>query len=306
MTTPSQCFSLVRGRAMRVTALDGCGRPVNAACATLVSDGFISVAFTAQTDAGTAISVQNAAGKTCIQDTPCPVFNGYTVEIQFCEVNPLLLALVSGQGSIFDPSGTGAGFTVNSDVSACDSGFALELWSNVPGIACDPEQTTAQGTFGYVLVPFLQGGSIGDFTIQNDAVNFTVSGAATKTGSGWKNGPYNVVMNGTGPSATPGPLLEPIKNGDHLLVQLTTVAPPEPSCDCISKGNEATSANEGAPGTFPTDTFAPFNLAAAIAIPLQANDSTGTPSTGPWASGSFIVLGDRSRARWDGTTWVAA
>lgn len=293
MTTPSQCFSLVRGRVMRVTALDGCGRPRPGACASIVSEGFISVAFTAVTDTGTEISVQNAAGKTCIRDTPCPTFNGYTVEIAFCEVNPLLLALVSGQGAIFDADGNGAGFTVNSDVSGCDSGFALELWSNVPGIAC--AEPGAQGSFGYVLVPFLQGGVLGDFTIQNDAVTFTLSGAATKTGSGWGVGPYNVVL---GDSAAE-PLADPIKTGDHLLVQLTSIAPPEPSCDCAPMGSPATGANAGAPGTFtPTDGYPPYDLAMANSTSLAA-----TPSTA-WAPGQYIILGDNSRATWDGTDWV--
>lgn len=295
MTTPSQCFSLVRGRAMRVTALDGCGRPRPGACAAIVSEGFISVAFTAQTDTGTEISVQNAAGKTCIRDTPCPVFNGYTVEVSFCEVNPLLFAMVSGQGALFDTDGNGNGFTMNSDVSACDSGFALELWSNVPGIAC--EAAGSEGSFGYLLVPFLQGGVIGDFTIQNDAVNFTLSGAATKTGSGWGTGPYDVME---GASGSAGKLANPIKSGDHLLVQLTTVAPPDPACECTPYGTAATGASAGAPGTFnPTNSYAPYDLQSAN------DDSLGATPTTPWASNEYILLGDNSRATWDGTAWVA-
>jgi hypothetical protein len=281
---------------MRVTALDGCGRPRSGACAAIISEGFVSVAFTAVTDTGTEISVLNAAGKQCIRDTPCPVFNGYTVEITFCEVNPLLYAMVSGQGALFDAqSGAGNGFTMNSDVSACDSGFALELWSNVPGVAC--AAAGAQGSFGYLLVPFLQGGVIGDFTIQNDAVSFVLTGAATKTGSGWDIGPYDVINDDTGAAA---PLTNPIKSGDHLLVQLTEVAPPEASCDCQSVGVPATGASAGSPGTFtPTDSYAPYDLAHAISGGL-----TATP-TSAWTSGQYIVLGDHSRATWDGTDWVA-
>jgi len=282
---------------MRVTALDGCGRPRNGACASIVSDGFVSVAFTANTDTGTAISVQNAAGKTCISDTPCPTFNGYTVEITFCEVNPLLLAMVSGQAALFDAaSGAGNGFTIDSDISACDSGFALELWSNVPGVACDPDVAGAQGSFGYLLVPFLQGGVLGDFTIQNDAVSFVLSGAATKTGSGWDVGPYDVSLDGDG---DPAPLPRAIKKGEHLWVQQTAVSPPEPSCDCAPMGTAATNANAGRPGTFdPADGYPPYDLASAA-----TSGMTATPSTA-WASDQYIVLGDHTRATWDGTDWV--
>ena len=159
----SQCFSLVRGRVLRATALDGCGRPSSGACSSIVSEGFISVGFTANTDAGDEISVKNAAGKICIQDTPCPVFKGYTVEVAFCEVNPALYAMLTGQETVFNGAGDAVGFRVNSDISACDSGVALELWSSVPGVKCS-EDASAEGSFGYLLVPFLQGGTLGDFT----------------------------------------------------------------------------------------------------------------------------------------------
>jgi hypothetical protein len=70
-------FPLVRGRKMRVTRLDGCGRPMYGDCASVVSEGFISVALTANTNEGEAINVTNAAGKTCVSDTPCTEFTGY-------------------------------------------------------------------------------------------------------------------------------------------------------------------------------------------------------------------------------------
>ena len=149
MAGESKCFSLVRGRSMRVTKTDGCGAPQMGAEASVVSDGFISVALTANTDEGTTISVQNAAGKTCILDEPCPTFTGYSVEVQFCEVDPALFALMSGQAPVSDADGGTVGFRVNSGVDACGSGFALELWSQVPAGACEPGTGES---FGYFLV----------------------------------------------------------------------------------------------------------------------------------------------------------
>lgn len=290
----SQCFSLVRGRVLRATALDGCGRPRSGACSSIVSEGFISVGFTANTDEGEEISVKNAAGKVCIQDTPCPVFKGYTVEIAFCEVNPSLYAMLTGQESVFNGAGDAVGFRVNSDISACDSGVALELWSSVPGVKCS-EDVSAEGSFGYLLVPFLQGGTLGDFTLENDAVTFTISGAATKTGSAWDVGPYNVVRDDTG---TASKLLTPITNGDHLHVQYTDVAPPTPSCDCTSSGTAATGATAGEPGTWtPADSYAPANLAALTGV-------TATP-TAAWTTGEYVVLEDATQAHWDGDSWEA-
>lgn len=290
----NNCFSLVRGRVLRATALDGCGRPKAAACSSIVTDGFISVAFTANTDTGTEISVTNASGKVCIRDTPCPIFTGYTVELVFCEVNPQLYAMLSGQESVFDSDGNAVGFRVNSDISACDSGVALELWSAVPGVVCDVADTGAQGSFGYVLVPFLQGGVLGDFTLENDAVSFTITGAATKTGSGWGVGPYNVVSDG----AAAAPLANAITAGDHLHVQYTTIAPPDPSCDCNSSGAKASGATAGTPGTWtPVDTYAPANLADTTGV-------TASPATA-WTPGQYVVLEDGTFAHWTGTAWAA-
>jgi hypothetical protein len=214
---------------MRVTRLDGCGRPQFGACSQVVSEGFISVGLSAVVNEGEAITVTNAAGKTCISDQACAEFGGYTVEMTFCDVDPDLFALLSGQEKVLDSKGDAVGFRMSQDVSGCDSGFALEVWAGVPGQACS-DDPNAQGAYGYILLPFVQGGVLGDFTIENAAINFSVTGAATKPGSSWNVGPYDVVLSGV--ANTPGPLATPIKRGDHLHVQYTEVAPPEGTDGC--------------------------------------------------------------------------
>jgi hypothetical protein len=225
----SRCFSPVRGRAMRVTKLDGCGRPVYGPDSVGVSDGFVSISFTANTDEGEEINVTNAAGKTCVREVPCPTFLGYSVEIEFCNVDPALFAILTGQDAVEDADGLQTGFRINSDKSGCDSGFALEVWTGTTGVACDPAGSGNPDASpgGYLLLPYLQGGIFGDFTIENGAISFVVTGAQTKTGAGWGVGPYDVVP---GSGGTPSPLADPITTGDHLHVQYTDVAPPEPSC----------------------------------------------------------------------------
>ena len=222
----SRCFSPVRGRAMRITKLDGCGRPIYGDGSVGVSDGFVSVAFTANTDDGEEINVTNAAGKTCVREVPCPTFLGYGVEIEFCSADPALFAILTGQEPVLDAEGVAVGFRVNSDISACNSGFALEVWTGVPGVACDTDTAADADPGGYLLLPYLQGGIFGDFTVENDAISFTVTGAQTKTGSGWGTGPYDVVRY----ADVPGPLTSPITSGDHLHVQYTDVAPPPAFC----------------------------------------------------------------------------
>lgn len=292
----STSFPMVRGRVMRATKLDGCGRVLPAACGAIVSDGFVSVELTANIETGDDISVTNAAGRVCVSDPAVPQFNGYGVQVTFCQVNPELYAMMSGQAVVYNGAGDAVGFRVSSDVDASDSGFALEVWSNVPAVACATEG--GAGTYGYTLLPFVQGGVLGDFTIENGAVTFVISNAATKAGSGWEEGPYDVVLDDEDAAS---PLLTPIGDSDHLHVQLTEVAPPTSSDDCVASGTRSTSGIAGIPGTYgPTDSYARTSFADLTVSPTL----TASPGTA-WTTGQYILLGDGTKAHWNGTIWVS-
>lgn len=198
MPGQTKCLSLVKGRRIRVTKLDGCGRPVFGECSQAVSKGFISVAFTANTLDTDEINVTNAAGERCVYEPAETSLTGYTLEIQFCEVDPELFSLVTGQPVTFDAGGTNVnGFDIDTQTSLTAGGFALELWAGAANTdACATEG--AQGAFGYLLIPFLKGGIVGDFTVENGAVTFTLTGASTRDGNSWGFGPYNDIMLTTG------------------------------------------------------------------------------------------------------------
>lgn len=186
----TKCFPLIRGRMMRVTRLDGCGIPVPGSESVVVTKGMISVALTSNTSEGEPIEVTNANGDICVSDIPPPKFTGFGAEVLMCNVDPRLFSLMTGQPVVLDASGQVVGFDVNSDVDLDDSGFAIELWSGIPAEACEPGEGKS---YGYFVLPFLKGGVIGDFTVENAAVNLLVTGAQTKDGSSWGVGPYNVV-----------------------------------------------------------------------------------------------------------------
>src|SRR5580765_5791724 len=152
MASPTS-FPLVRGRTMRVTAVDGCCAPVYGPDSQVVTEGFVSVALTANINEPEEILVTNAAGKTCVRDPGEAEFQGYSVEITFCEVSPCLFSIVTGQPNVVDANGDVVGFRMNSDISLAGSGFALEVWMGVPGVACSGEA----GAYGYLLLPCLQG-----------------------------------------------------------------------------------------------------------------------------------------------------
>lgn len=212
-------FPLVRGRTMRVTKTDGCCGPEYGNDNSIVTDGFVSVGLTARVTDAEEITVINASGKTCVRDTGSATFDGYGVEITFCEVQPCLFSMITGQPVVTNQTGEIVGFKMNSKITLDSSGFALEVWMGVPGVACEG----GSGAYGYLLLPCLQGGVIGDFSIENAAVTFTITGAATKDGNAWGTGPY------------PGwELPSALDDDDHLYVIFTTDAPPEPTDGCVS------------------------------------------------------------------------
>lgn len=296
-------FSLVRGRALRATRLNGCGAPVLGPDSVVTTEGFISVAMTSNTEAGEPITVTNAAGRQCVNDVPTPKFLNYGIEVQFCGVNPALITLMTDQAARMNAAGDAiVGFSVNDEVNVDDSGFALELWSGVPVEECDE---SGEATYGYMLLPFVKGGVLGDFTVENAAVNFTMTGAQTKRGSGWGAGPFDVVRDETNIA---GPLNDPVVAGDHLIVEVTTVPPPSTEDDdAMALGVPATGATAGSPGDpTPANSYFPKDLTE-----LQAGAGgehgvavVASPATA-WTSGQYIVLRDGSLAHWDGDSWEA-
>jgi hypothetical protein len=226
----TKCLSLVKGRRIRMTKLDGCGRPVVGDSSVIVSKGFISVAFSANTTDSDEISVTNAAGEVCVHEASITSLSGYGVEITFCEVDPDLFALATGQPVVTDPfSGNVVGFDIDTKTSLTAGGFALELWAgSQTAEACEPSAQGATGAFGYLLVPFLKGGIVGDFTVENNAVTFVLTGANTSDGNAWNTGPYNDIQ--TGEDGEPGPMLKPVSSTVALRTMLVDVAPPEAYC----------------------------------------------------------------------------
>jgi PKD domain len=292
----SRCFTPVRGNAMRVVALDGCGAPVYGEDSVGVSDGFVTISFTANTEEGEEISVTNAAGRTCVREVPCPQFLGYTVEIEFCKVDPAVLAILTGQDVEMDAQGLAAGFRMNSANSGCDRAFALEIWTGTPGERCNPDAPAAASAGGYLLLPFMQGGIFGDFTIENAAISFTVTGAATKTGGLWGVGPFDVILDAEG---NPAPLAVPIAPDDHLLVRFTEVAPPDVFCGTMPLLNPADAVLTGVTDTA-VDLTVTFEAEPAGTDPWWVDFGDGT-----WdysANGADIVHTYATAGTYD---WVA-
>jgi hypothetical protein len=287
-------FSLVRGRKMRATKVSACGDPVLGAKSVVTSSGFVSITYTPNVETGETITVTNANGDRCVNDVPDAKFTHFGVAASFCGVNPELLNLMTGQKIVFDGDGNPVGFRQSSRVANV-AAFALETWTGVAGQDCG---VSGNEKFGYSVAPFIKGGTIGDITFQNGAVDFTLANATTRDGTGWGVGPYDVVLDDTGAES---PLLETLDQFDHLHLQITEVPPPDEDDDSATAlGVPATTLTAGTPGTLtPSNSYPPADLAA-----LQASAVTKSPTTA-WVSGTYVTLGDGSKAHWTGTAWAA-
>lgn len=181
-------FTPVLGKRLRVTELDNCGR-VGESANSLTTDGFITITLSSETEAGVEILQKNASGGLCVNERFNDSFKRFTVEVEFCGVNPSLLGIVSNAEPYEDYAGDVAGFTVPE--GTIDKWFALELWTGLSGVACAPGEEDASG---YLLLPFVASGVLGDITVDGEnAVTFSMTGAYTKGQNGWGTGPFDVV-----------------------------------------------------------------------------------------------------------------
>lgn len=299
----------MQGYSSRVTSVDACGRVIYGESSQAVSEGFVSVAWTANTTEVAEISQENARGKKCIYKPARQNFASYSVVMTFCEVDPEYFSLVTGQRVFLDGNGDAVGFAISSDVDLGDRGFGLEVWAGSPPTAEGCSNPNAQGRYGYFLAPFLQGGILGDYTIENGAINFTITGATTQDGTAWGVGPYPVML---GATDLPGPLTQSLESKDHKLMIWTEVAPPEafygtrPVLDPSTAAITAVVATEGGGPTEATFAFTGATAATPVWIEFGDGSWDYVANGSLGSSHSYATNGTfTARASSDGETWVS-
>lgn len=295
-----EIFPIINGRVVRGTILDQCGVPAYGDYVSVTSEGFVSVAVTANYDDGTAIQVRNANGRFCVNKAAVAELLNLGVTVVFCGVDPDFYTALTGFPKLVDPlTGKTIGFKVDRSVSPGDTKAALEVWSDATDSAgCSVDD---EFPYAYQLWPFLQGGKFSDYTIENNAVNFTVTNMLSLDDAGWLAGPYLVMTDDEGdPDVLSGDFI--VGADDHEVIFRTVVPPPLPSNGLVPLDDpadaDATTATAGtapAAGTF--DGVRPADLAGMSGI-------TASPATA-WTTGEYCILGDGSWCHWNSTTWVA-
>lgn len=221
------CTSYLQGRVIRATKLDTCGAPVEGPCSTITSKGFISVAIDIDEAAGNEIAPVLADGTRCYYYTSPKQLNSIKITIEFCQVDPELFNLMTGAPLVLDDSAIpqSIGFTTDS-ASYGVANVAMELWTNLKDGGC---ADAAGRKWGYYLTPWLHQGTVTKPTIENDAINFTVSEAMTRDGNQWGVGPYDIQLDN---ASAPSPLFSALASTVHDLIMPVNLAPPTPICGC--------------------------------------------------------------------------
>jgi hypothetical protein len=200
--------------------------------ASYVTDCFASVSMEANVEDGEDIVFTAANGRQCGYRRGCPTLNGYDLTFTFFQASPELIELMTGSPVYFDYVGNPIGF--DSCSIPCNTGFALEVWTDVLGEdVCADE--SAEGAWVYFLLPWVSNGIIGDLELANEAVNLELTGA-TRAGGRWGTGPYNVQPQDA--AGTPGPMLTPLGPTCHRRMFITSTPPPEPSTTYIPVAGE--------------------------------------------------------------------
>ncbi|WP_282775905.1 hypothetical protein [Nocardia sp. CC201C] len=221
---PSTCWSSVRGKVARLTKLTNCGAPAAGPTNSLATDGFTSVEYAPEYEDGEESSLKKADGRFAYLFKDDDQIKWVNVNVAFTGVNPDALAMILGQPLVMDHDGNAVGIRVGQVIG---TDWALETWTDIPGIAC-----TTLKPYGYFLAPWLHGGRLASFTIQNGAAEFKIENARTQLNPQWGVGPYDVDLQpavAPDPPA-PGKLLAPIAADQHLDMHITYVAPPATAC----------------------------------------------------------------------------
>jgi len=217
---------------VRTTRLDECGAVVEGECSTVVSDGIITIEIAREYEDRQDFFLKNADGVFCVKETDPPILKWINLTATMCNVDPYMVNILAGE-EILEDDATPAnviGFRTTEGASALVNA-AFEVWTRTAGSTnCGPNLTR----FGYMLLPWLVEGTIGDLTLENGSANFVYT-ARTQSGGDWGVGPYNVVESAAVATlGDPLPLFDPVGALDHEIWLWTTLDPPVAACGCIA------------------------------------------------------------------------
>ncbi len=176
----------------------------------------MSVTLSAEVEEGDEYLLKNAWGEPCVLDKNADFIKWVNVSIDFAEINPDALDIITGANPVIS-SGNTIGATYGSDLFT--GAFALEVWTKRANGNC----VGGVPEWGYFLVPFVKNGRLdGDVTIENGTLTLSVAAQGWPTTT-WGAGPY-----------TPNPFIESFPNNDLFGMVVTDEQPPTDTAGCVA------------------------------------------------------------------------
>ncbi|WP_414167175.1 hypothetical protein ACMATS_06080 [Streptoverticillium reticulum] len=228
----SNCITIKGGDRIRITRVDGCGRPLYGdECGQIVTKGIVEFKMSPEVEEAEEKSQKNFAGEFCYSEAGCDQVKWWTIELTWCEINISAFQFMNPNHHLVKDPTTGEiiGYYPSNRID-CSGGYALEVWLQLVagGGECGGEETGG-GQWGYIFIPWISGSTPQEITIGGeDTITWVTSGRA-KIGGAWGKGPYEVTFAEGAPQRLPEPLGPDSPYG--LLV--TTLEPPEDQCDCM-------------------------------------------------------------------------
>ena len=280
---PAVCDSPIKGKMLRATKLTSCGVPVLGTGAwpvQILTKGFVSVEYSPEFDDGEEIDQRNADGESCVYEPARRRVKFMNLTITACRVDPELYTLITGMPLVVDEAGAATGMRITSTVNA-DTAVALELWSGTAGRKCAGGAST-RPRFGYFLLPQIVDGQVGDFTIENGAATFTLTGKGVEN-EAWGVGPYPVYLRPTGVT----PLAQAMGARDLLHLDWTTLPPPAAVCGLVPRPPDGALTRDNTDSTGMSVTFtASYVPAGTSGYTVDWGDGTASP--GPTAAAGTV------------------
>lgn len=216
----AKCVTPIKARVARLVKLNECGVPVSgASSAVVVTKGWIQVSASPDYEEGDEFIQKLVTGEPCVNQKDPNFLKRVGLDMQWCVMDPDAIVIQTGERLLTTNGVTGTGVAYGE--SLLEARYSLELWQPIAGVgACDPS-----GNPQYVYWAFMNvgNGMVGDFTFQNGLFNYSISGETFATSTLWSDGP------GTGTKY----IDDPVEEGDHFLHNITTNAPPTPTCGAV-------------------------------------------------------------------------
>lgn len=209
----------IKGKVMRIISLDECGTAATGTSLVVVSRGFIQVQVEPQYEDGEQHRQRLADGTLCVNDDDDDEFTNVMLTIDFCGVCPSVSQVTNGARLLTEagPPATGTGAAYGE--GPVTSRWSLELWQLVTGRgAC-----TADGLQQYVYWtwPHVRSGRVNSLTIANSALTMQIAAKTDAVGPLWQS-----IVN------PPWLGSNTIEEGEHMLWNITTEAPPAIPSNC--------------------------------------------------------------------------